>query len=485
MNHQFLSATLVMLMVALCSNLNAQEYELLYAAIVAVDGAEVHSGPGSVHYATHRLDQNEIVEVYREDPGGWCLIRPPAKSFSLIPASSVTMLSEDVAELKLDGVEALVGTILGPVEKAMSQISLAKGSRVAVLGEVKWPNPEGKPIVWLQIEPPSGEYRWIRMADLQLPPVKDEAMKVDYSEPPSMTQRQSTIKSKSVPTISSKVEAPEFNSIAKAPPVSGWKASTRPIPESNPEKPQYSATFSSTFNTTDDADSGFIEQATFLSEEPSDPRFESWDGRPVELKPQPDRYASLESMDRQVRSFVRDRSNDVLPPPTTLPRTDSSSVMEIEERLSTEILKDPQNWNLADLKFETERVRALSTDPVERLALQHVMDKIAKCDAICKGYQQAGSLSPRAGSTPNPSASSSTQYDASGWLKRLVSSSGSIDPVYVLQDSLGNVTHEIVGITGMNLSQYADKQVGIMGRRGFNRRRNLKHVTADRVIVIR
>ena len=468
----------------------AQETEFPYNAIVLKEGAQVHSGPGDSHYATHSLKENALVEVYRHDPGGWCAIRPPAKSFSLIPESAVKIVGDDVAEVLADGSQAWVGTSLGPVEQPLWQVKLNKGERVAIVGEASWPHPSGKSVVWFQIEPPAGEYRWIQMSDLQLPPARDDATKIDYSEPPSLDGKSSSFKtlpSRSIdamPTIAAKKKS-SFKGIPQPPSASGWKAATRPIPEIQPEPPIYSGTFSSVGQR---EPRGFVEQATFQTEEPSDSRFESWDGRAIERDDNSERYASLDSMDRQVRSFVRERSESlpaVGAPPTATVRSQASSVIEIERRLSSEILKAPQNWNLADLKFDAERVRARSNDPVERLALQHVLDKIGKCDDLCKGYQQAGAGGAPSGSSFSFSPSSGTQYDASGWLKRLASSSGSIDPVYVLQDRLGNVTHEIVGIAGMNLGQYVDKQVGILGRRGFNRRLNLKHVTADRIIVLR
>ena len=471
----------------------AQETEFPYNAIVLNDGAQVRSGPGDSHYATHKLDENELVQVHRHDPGGWCAIRPPAKSFSLIPESAVRIVVDDIAEVLANGSQAWVGTGLGPVDKPLWQVKLKKGERVVIVGEASWPHPSGKSVVWYQIEPPAGEYRWIRISDLQLPPRKDVATKIDYSEPPSLKEKPSSFTSATVTTTftsdnsPSDNKEPEFKSITSAPVTSGWKAATRPIPDAEPAKPKYSGTFHRSVRTANEPHPSFIEQATFqLEEEHSDPRFESWDGRRIEPARSPDRYASLESMDRQVKSFVRERGSSDAPPMATV-RSKSSSVMQIEEQLSNEILKDPRSWELANLKFETERARAGSNDPVERLALQHVLDKIEKCDGICKGYQQAGSHIPQSGggSTSRTAAANRTPYDASGWLKRLASSSGSIDPVYVLQDSIGNVTHEIVGMTGMNLSQYVDKQIGVVGRRGYNSRLKLNHVTANRVIVLR
>ena len=119
----------------------AQETEFPYNAIVLNDGAQVRSGPGDSHYATHKLDENELVQVHRHDPGGWCAIRPPAKSFSLIPESAVRIVVDDIAEVLANGSQAWVGTGLGPVDKPLWQVKLKKGERVVIVGEASWPHP--------------------------------------------------------------------------------------------------------------------------------------------------------------------------------------------------------------------------------------------------------------------------------------------------------------------------------------------------------
>jgi len=498
---------------ALCFGLAAQslaqEPEFPYNAIVLSDGAQVHSGPGDTHYATHDLDENDLVEVYRHDPGGWCAIRPPAKSFSLIPEAAVKIVGKDsggrdIAQILANGTQAWVGTVLGPVEKPLWQVKLKKGEKVSVVGKATWPHPSGKSIVWLQVEPPAGEYRWIRLSDLQLPPAKDSATKVDFSEPPSLNRRQVQSGFSKV-KIARKKEEPAFKISSVTASSSGWKAATRPVPKDQPEQAkavQYSGTFGRPGGREIDREGDFVEQVTFLQEEPSDPRFESWDGSNIpgitdkpasssERFSPPDRFASRESMREQTRSYVREPSTSPRIPSANAQRQaarENSSLMKIEEQLSEEILKDPQSWNMTELKFATERAKAVSDDPVERLAFQHVLDKIARCDKLRKGYQQASPFAASAApgqAMPSVASVGDRTYDATGWLKRLASSSGSIDPTYVLEDSLGNVTHEVVGSAGMNLGQYVDKQVGAIGRRGFNRRLNLKHVTVDRVIVLR
>ncbi len=147
-----------------------------YEAFVLREDAPVRSGPGMVHYATDKLAQGSTVEVYRHDPGGWCAIRPPSESFSLIPESAVELVEENVGRIVAGSTQAWVGTRLGVVESPLWQVKLKTDELVEILGEVSWPNPEGNSIIWYQIAPPAGEFRWMQIADLQLP---DDSTQLD------------------------------------------------------------------------------------------------------------------------------------------------------------------------------------------------------------------------------------------------------------------------------------------------------------------
>jgi hypothetical protein len=117
------------------------------------------------------------------------------------------------------------------------------------------------------------------------------------------------------------------------------------------------------------------------------------------------------------------------------------------------------------------------------MALQRVLDKLQECETLQRGFL-ASSSNAVASFGQNSSATPSQNYDATGWLKQLASSAGSVDPVYVLLDDNGKTTHHVAGSVGMNLGNYVDTKIGVFGRRGFHRRLNLAHVTADRVVVL-
>lgn len=150
-----------------------------YQAIVGAQSAAVYSGPDEVHYATDELPSGEVVVVYRHDPNGWCAIRPPAGSFSLLPEAAVEKLEDGVGVLIQDQVQAWVGTRLGSVDKPLWQVKLQADEEVEIIGEASWPSPDGHSTIWYQISPPSGEFRWVRIADLKIPSAATRELPAD------------------------------------------------------------------------------------------------------------------------------------------------------------------------------------------------------------------------------------------------------------------------------------------------------------------
>ena len=73
------------------SGLTAQAVEVKpYEARVVASGATIQSGPGDKFYPTDTLARGDLVEVYREKPGGWLGIRPTPNSFSWVAARDLS-----------------------------------------------------------------------------------------------------------------------------------------------------------------------------------------------------------------------------------------------------------------------------------------------------------------------------------------------------------------------------------------------------------
>ncbi len=495
------------------------ELEFPYTAIVLANETEIRSGPGKTHYATMEVSKGKTVEVYRHDPGGWCAIRPPAESFSLIPAEALKLVGPGVGQVLEDGTQAWVGTSLGPVDHPLWQLKLKRGETVAVLGELSWPNPEGHSTIWYQVRPPAGEFRWIKMADLQLPPSKNPRSLLDQL-PVSNTKNNSDFdgvdRNVKQVNLQTPIDAQKiwgtrnaaFDSevTMNAPRTGGWKRASRPLPQAtaNHLGSRRSASVDnergSFSNRASSSDSGGYLGAF------AQPGAGSFGSRSDQYQ---ERFASRDSMSSQLRSL-----NDSPRSVSNFDRSSSSStsnisnvserVANLELELSHEMLKHPEKWNLVVLKSKTEAIVESTNQPNERLDAQKLLDKLNQCQQLHQGYASSGTLAqtgtgrPFAGSTGIGNVGSvgsagsagndigmATMYDAYGWLAELVQGGGSLNPTYVLQDDSGRITHHVTGGPGLNLNRYLKAKVGVFGRRGYNSRLQLNHVTVERVVVVK
>ena len=138
-----------------------------YIAYVVSDQAAVRSGPGDSFYAAGDLARGRAVEVYRHDANGWCAIRPPEGSFSVVPVEALQVVGPRVAEVVAEGAAVRVGSRLTD-QLNVVQVKLMLGERVEVLA----PPRLGDPLV--RIAPPSGEFRFVAAADLSREPPTEQ-----------------------------------------------------------------------------------------------------------------------------------------------------------------------------------------------------------------------------------------------------------------------------------------------------------------------
>ena len=134
-----------------------------YEATVSTTTGVVHAAPTSRAYATDTLARGSRVEVYRHDPGGWCAIRPPQGSFSLVSRDVLQGTADpNIARVAVEGAKAWVGTRITHRSDPLWQVKLAEGELVELL--VPW---DGRGTdEWILIAPPAGEFRWIHEREL-------------------------------------------------------------------------------------------------------------------------------------------------------------------------------------------------------------------------------------------------------------------------------------------------------------------------------
>lgn len=451
-----------------------------YQAIVRNDETAVHSGPGKVHYVTCILTQGDTVEVYRHDPDGWCAIRPPKNSFSLIPATAIEELGNGVGEISEEGTQAWVGTQLGPVDKPLWQVKLRKGEQVQLLGIATWPDPEGFTTSWYQVAPPAGEFRWIRLDQLSIP----AGVHAQLSE-----RKQDRTKSVEGIVTSADYEGHPHDSSEIG--LTSYQVQDRVRPPRDSERRFHNSN-----------NNGWRQARTPIERGPANP-FESLPNRDRPSPPaSPERFASAP---RDTRFDVGMTSGGLSAGSQTAPSSFgplTPRMTELELKLNQEMIKEPNQWRLIDLQTSAEKIVSSASDSGEQVQAQRFLRKLEDCRQLRdqfirgKGGQPNRELAnsnndPPTGGSTSPvnldgkDVSLSTLYDAHGWLKEMAVDGGRTDPGYVLLDESGKVTHHVAPGPGMNLGVYVSKRIGIMGQRGYHTRYKLDHVTAHKVIELK
>jgi hypothetical protein len=155
--------TLGGLLVALALHADAAPPNPLYTATVKLPAAEARSGPSddAKMYPTNRLRQGDKVEVVRERDDGWLEIKPPSGSFSWINTRFLERRNQYIWVVHGDPdapVPVLVGSTLIEAKPTVSNTKVRPGSQVVAMYEAK----AAEDGLWLPIEPPPGEVRYLR-----------------------------------------------------------------------------------------------------------------------------------------------------------------------------------------------------------------------------------------------------------------------------------------------------------------------------------
>lgn len=82
---------------------------------------------------------------------------------------------------------------------------------------------------------------------------------------------------------------------------------------------------------------------------------------------------------------------------------------------------------------------------------------------------------------PGTAPSTNVAYDAVGYLKELVVARGQRSNEYVLQDDNGRSICHLSAQPGVNLNNFLDQKVGVIGIMGINGKLNLPHVSVERI----
>ena len=483
-----------------------------YVAYVMAPDSHVRSGPGQQHYPTRQLPSGYAVEVYRHDGDGWCAIRPPEGSYSLVASHQVRILDQRTAEVTADGVVARVGSSLAPQHNAV-QVMLKRGEIVelAETGAATGP--------WIKITPPAGEFRWMAARRLsRMPPLETPAAPATGGgETPIEFVGGESPRPVSWPNsgpVSSPTDA--FAHLHASPAAGQTTPGSAAVARSHHWQPIENVASSA---------SGVPSAAAA----PSDEQVDIIAGSPADVlltqHEEPADGASPAPTANQPR--VRFRGLSAAGP--VEPR-----VAELQLGLSQIVVESPGDWKLAPLREETAALLASEQSPAAREQLRDLLDRVVTFESVQARHRgapatpalaaaplaagQAATAAPAAaataagvtgassdvlarvrrdlgidngaddGITPTPGvappvvaqATTEALYDAVGTLKPVVSRREQA-PRYALVDDHGDVVTFVTATTEVNLQPYVGKRIGVRGSRGFMPEYRRAHVTASRV----
>ena len=121
---------------------------------------QLFSGPGDEYFPTEPIEEGAIVEIFRAR-GDWLAVRPTPGSYSWVDRRLIRELSPVLAEVTADGATSRLGSSIHEA-RTVYQVRLKRGEKVALLGQT-----DGR---WVKIAPPSGEFRWVKRANVALLP---------------------------------------------------------------------------------------------------------------------------------------------------------------------------------------------------------------------------------------------------------------------------------------------------------------------------
>jgi hypothetical protein len=396
-----------------------------YEARAVASGASVHSGPGEKYYPTDALAEGDVVEVYREKPGGWLGIRPTLNSFSWIPGRDLKLRDGGLAEINQDDVASRIGSRLSDKHNA-AQVRLKKGDLVEVLGDENF---QGE--TWYKIAPPAGEFRWIQASLVErIGPIKADSAETPPASPPTADTTNAAV----APAATGAAEPPA-NDAAAPPLISNTPASN------------------STSTT------AAVAPAANAPVAPA--------------KPQAAELAADDLSDEL--SAIELRLSRMAAAPVNLWNT---------ERLERDTA---QLRNRAQTPAEREAVEATMSKINRFAAIGQRSNPPAANFAMAGAPPSAGSGDPRTTLpvTPLPdttaAAASGGPYDAVGILRPVVSRRPGA-PQFALVDDRGQVLSFVTPTPDINLQPYLGRRVGVVGNRGFITEFNRSHVTAARVM---
>ena len=426
LSHRLIYLLLPTLLLGTASTQAAEPYE----ARVTVGQVFTRSGPGENYYPTGYLSQGAIIEVYREDAGGWLAIRPPAGEFSLVRARNLAYGNDrTLAEVQVHDTGSYVGSQISD-EHHLVHVKLNKSEPVEVLGIVELRDPEtGKKEAWYRISPPAGEFRWISKHFVE--PVTQTPKTVDpaVADPVAITGT---------------VQELDF-----------WKEGRQRAPGISVQTASF------------DDSSASLQEPKLL---PMDDSVTTLNLAELELRISQE---VIQPADQWKLQPLIDRAEQLV----------ESGESPLERGKARLLLEKIEEFNrLYERKLAVKDLSAASPDEIDATGIRPVA-----------GQASGNALVPRPVIDPASTFEGgdfNPRYDGKGWLMPVITraagtrKSGPYTPPFALTDQDGNVLLFVSPSPGLNLRRYARQEVGIYGQISPLDQYTRPHLTAHRVVVL-
>ena len=432
---------------------------------VVADHTYLRAGPGDDFYPTERLPAGVMLEAWSVDPSGYVAVRPVEGSFSWLRACDV----DDAAAVEnaavastaatppvggrrrgvivTDGAVSRVGSQINDL-RHVAQVTLEAGERVQVIEEVRIEAGRHAGL-WVRIEPPAGEFRWARLADLQTPP--------GLVPPAILVALAAANEPESTASFGEAVAAIKDASVAVAQAVS-----VQPQP--------VAAALPSVTPATPPQPLGFMPSAKRL--------FAGW---------------------LPLGTSVFDPATPIQPVAVSsgVVAVSGDELADIDLALSLAVTGPADAWNLAPVRERLRRVAARSTPDIDRTRVDAIDARIARFEAIQSRHRtlaaapipaadstlqlggmwsslsNVGSRPIRPGVLPGgqpadgqPTWTPPDLTETSGRLATVVSRRPDA-PRWAIVDQSNNVIAFITPQTGVNLAPLVGQDVAVRGARGY------------------
>lgn len=422
-----------------------------YVAEVAGPEATVRSGPGTQYYSTQKLAEGTKVNVYRQDPGGWAAISPPEGSFSWVLGKYVQIDRDETATINAAEVNARVGSKFSDIRDVI-QVRLSEGQQVYVL-DAKLLRVGQSAQTWYKIEPPPGEFRWVKLEEL-----------AQVSRKPKPSPRSETV---DAPESLPPPEMPEQPPVEPEPPLAVAEENWEPRTGSQPQtvKPKTKQ----------------VQQTAFQERLPE----EVDDAEPIAIAPESITPNAAEALERERKLQI------------------------LSHELSRIVTEPPKTWYFDDLYDQAEAILDEAQTGHVRSLAREFLKELDHFDQVKRGYRQLRIDGYAVTEQPEPSAprtlfasqrsepqapaedrvtlptretaADDPRLDGLGRLAPLYSSEFGA-PRYALLSEEGERQFYITPGPGLKLKKYIGQEVGVVGTVSKSLEGGVPYIVAKRVI---